>query len=243
MTDHEGTADVRARYAASVMNTFGPPQLVLARGRGSQVWDAEGGQYLDLLGGIAVNSLGHAHPALVAAVTDQLSTLGHVSNFFATEPQVALAERLLGLVGLPRRRTGVLLQLRCRGQRGGVQAHPAYRSHAPGGHGGQLPRPHRGRPGADLQGRLPGALRAVARPRHLRAVRRRRRPWPPRSPTGPPRSSSSPVRARPAWSSRRRTSWPGRGRSPARTGPCSGWTRCSPGWAAPARGWPTTPRG
>ena len=77
------------------MNTFGPPKLVLTRGEGAYVWDDAGKQYLDLLGGIAVNSLGHAHPALVDAVTDQLQTLGHVSNFFATEPQVRLAERLL----------------------------------------------------------------------------------------------------------------------------------------------------
>ncbi len=63
------------------------------------MWDADGNRYLDFLGGIAVNALGHAHPALVSAVTQQLGTLGHVSNFFATEPQVALAERLLDLIG------------------------------------------------------------------------------------------------------------------------------------------------
>jgi acetylornithine aminotransferase len=63
------------------------------------VWDADGKEYVDLLGGIAVNALGHAHPALVEAVTAQLSTLGHVSNFFATEPQVTLAERLVALLG------------------------------------------------------------------------------------------------------------------------------------------------
>jgi acetylornithine/N-succinyldiaminopimelate aminotransferase len=81
------------------MNTFGPPRLVLTRGEGAYVWDDQGNRYLDLLGGIAVNALGHGHPALVAAVTDQLRTLGHVSNFFATQPQVALAERLLALLG------------------------------------------------------------------------------------------------------------------------------------------------
>ena len=85
----------RTRYGASLMNTFGTPKLVLTRGEGAHVWDADGKEYVDLLGGIAVNALGHAHPALVAAVTEQLGTLGHVSNFFATEPQVALAERLL----------------------------------------------------------------------------------------------------------------------------------------------------
>ena len=95
------TSPILQRYAGAVMNTFGPPALALVRGRGAHVWDAEGKEYVDLLGGIAVNALGHAHPALVEAVTTQLSTLGHVSNFFATEPQVALAERLLGLLGRP----------------------------------------------------------------------------------------------------------------------------------------------
>ncbi|HET7357660.1 MAG TPA: acetylornithine transaminase [Nocardioidaceae bacterium] len=88
------------RYARSLMNTFGPPKLVLARGEGAYVWDTDGNRYLDLLGGIAVNALGHAHPALVEAVTDQLRTLGHVSNFFATEPQIRLAEKLLELLGV-----------------------------------------------------------------------------------------------------------------------------------------------
>jgi acetylornithine/N-succinyldiaminopimelate aminotransferase len=88
-----------ARYAQSLMNTFGPPKLILARGEGAHVWDTDGKEYVDLLGGIAVNALGHGHPALVEAVTTQLQTLGHVSNFFATEPQIALAERLLALLG------------------------------------------------------------------------------------------------------------------------------------------------
>ena len=89
------------RYSAALMNTFGPPQRVLVRGEGAYVWDADGMRYLDLLGGIAVNSLGHAHPTLTAAVSAQLGTLGHVSNFFASPVQIALAERLLGLAGAP----------------------------------------------------------------------------------------------------------------------------------------------
>jgi len=88
------------RYAACLMNTFGPPKLVLARGEGARVWDLDGKEYVDLLAGIAVNALGHAHPVLVEAVTSQLGTLGHVSNFFTTAPQVELAERLLGLLGV-----------------------------------------------------------------------------------------------------------------------------------------------
>lgn len=86
-----------ARYDASMMNTFGAPKAVFVRGEGVYLWDAEGKRYLDLLAGLAVNSLGHGHPALVAAVTDQLSTLGHVSNFFATPPQIRLGERLAAL--------------------------------------------------------------------------------------------------------------------------------------------------
>ncbi|WP_445321644.1 acetylornithine transaminase [Nocardioides sp. GXZ039] len=81
------------------MNAFGPPKLTLARGAGARVWDTDGNEYVDLLGGIAVNALGHGHPALVEAVSTQLSTLGHVSNFFATVPQIELAERLLALLG------------------------------------------------------------------------------------------------------------------------------------------------
>jgi acetylornithine/N-succinyldiaminopimelate aminotransferase len=91
--------ELQRRYSSALMNTFGPPKLVLSRGEGAVVWDAEGNRYVDFLAGIAVNALGHGHPALVAAVTDQLSTLGHVSNFFATEPQITLAERLLALLG------------------------------------------------------------------------------------------------------------------------------------------------
>jgi len=89
------------RYSSSVMNTFGSPQRVLVRGQGARVWDEDGNEYLDLLGGIAVNALGHAHPAIVEAVTSQLATLGHVSNFFASEPQIELAEKLISLVGDP----------------------------------------------------------------------------------------------------------------------------------------------
>ncbi|MCD6640923.1 MAG: acetylornithine transaminase [Nocardioides sp.] len=89
------------RYSGHLVNAFGLPRLELVRGSGSQVWDSEGRVYLDLLGGIAVNSLGHAHPAVVDAVHTQLTTLGHVSNFFTSEPQIQLAERLGALVGHP----------------------------------------------------------------------------------------------------------------------------------------------
>ncbi len=93
------SAAYQERYAGALMNTFGPPKLVLERGEGAHVWDLDGKEYVDLLGGIAVNLLGHAHPRLVEAVTGQLGTLGHVSNFFTSRPQVELAEALLAELG------------------------------------------------------------------------------------------------------------------------------------------------
>ena len=96
-----GAQGVLEAYGRSVMNTFGPPKRVFVRGEGCYVWDADGRRHLDLLAGIAVNALGHAHPTVLAAVTGQISTLGHVSNFFATPAQVALATRLAGLTGDP----------------------------------------------------------------------------------------------------------------------------------------------
>ncbi|MBW0115429.1 acetylornithine transaminase [Pseudonocardia abyssalis] len=86
------------RWQAAMMNNYGTPPLALVRGSGAEVWDADGRRYLDLLGGIAVNALGHAHPAVVEAVTRQISTLGHTSNLYLTEPPLALAERLLELL-------------------------------------------------------------------------------------------------------------------------------------------------
>ena len=86
-------------YAQSVMNTFGPPKRVFVRGEGCYLWDAEGRRYLDLLSGLAVNALGHAHPTVLSAVTGQIATLGHVSNFFATRrrwPSPAGCARMTG---------------------------------------------------------------------------------------------------------------------------------------------------
>ncbi|HEY8114164.1 MAG TPA: acetylornithine transaminase [Actinomycetes bacterium] len=97
MTAFGRLAGWSARYEASVMQTYGLPKRLLVRGEGCYVWDEDGDRYLDLLAGIAVNSLGHAHPSLVAAVTEQIGVLSHTSNFFATAPQIALAERLLTL--------------------------------------------------------------------------------------------------------------------------------------------------
>lgn len=89
------------RYKQSLLGVFGTPQRVLVRGSGCSVWDEAGNEYLDLLGGIAVNALGHAHPALIGAITAQLETLGHISNFFISPPQVRLAEKLLSITNAP----------------------------------------------------------------------------------------------------------------------------------------------
>lgn len=94
------TTDLQQRWSGALMNTYGVPRVALVRGEGAVVTDADGKQYLDLLAGIAVNILGHAHPAIVEAVTTQLSTLGHVSNLYASEPAVALAEHLLMQLGV-----------------------------------------------------------------------------------------------------------------------------------------------
>ena len=95
----DGNQTAARRWAGALMANFGVPQVELVRGAGAVVVDADGKSYLDLLGGIAVNSLGHAHPAVVAAVTAQISTLGHVSNFFTHPTVLDLAEQLLRLVG------------------------------------------------------------------------------------------------------------------------------------------------
>jgi acetylornithine/N-succinyldiaminopimelate aminotransferase len=89
------------RYAHSLMGVYGRPKAVLTRGQGCYVWDADGNRYLDLLAGIAVNALGHGHPAVVGALCRQAGSLIHVSNFFATPPQIELAERLLTVAGAP----------------------------------------------------------------------------------------------------------------------------------------------
>ncbi|WP_030616252.1 acetylornithine transaminase [Streptomyces sclerotialus] len=99
MTAGVTNTDLTRRWQGAMMDNFGTPRVPLVRGEGTRVWDADGAEYLDFLGGIAVNALGHAHPAVVRAVSDQVATLGHVSNFFVAEPTVALAERLLSIAG------------------------------------------------------------------------------------------------------------------------------------------------
>ncbi|MCW5250950.1 MULTISPECIES: acetylornithine transaminase [unclassified Streptomyces] len=91
--------ELTTRWQGALMNNYGTPRLPLVRGEGSRLWDADGTEYLDFVGGIAVNALGHAHPAVVEAVSRQIASLGHVSNLFVAEQPVALAERLLQLFG------------------------------------------------------------------------------------------------------------------------------------------------
>jgi acetylornithine aminotransferase len=87
------------RWKSSVQNNYGTPSIALVKGKGLVVTDADGKQYLDFLGGIATNILGHAHPAIVKAVTKQVSTLSHVSNFYVHPHAVELAEKLAAMTG------------------------------------------------------------------------------------------------------------------------------------------------
>jgi acetylornithine aminotransferase len=98
-----GTAAAQQRWQAVMMPNYGTPPLALSHGRGCTVWDADGREYLDLIAGIATASLGHAHPAIAAAVAEQAQRLVHTSNLFIHEPGLILAERLLELVGQPGR--------------------------------------------------------------------------------------------------------------------------------------------
>lgn len=94
-------AEALAEYAAAMLPVFGQPSLVIERGDGCYVWDADGNRYLDLLGGIAVNAVGHNHPELVAAVSKQAGEMLHISNFFTSRAQIDLAHELLLVTGAP----------------------------------------------------------------------------------------------------------------------------------------------
>ena len=87
------------RWDASLQNNYGKPAITLVKGKGIVVTDADGKTYLDFLGGIATSILGHAHPAIVKAVTKQVSVLSHVSNFYAHPNAIALAEKLTKMTG------------------------------------------------------------------------------------------------------------------------------------------------
>ncbi|MGH8882652.1 MAG: aminotransferase class III-fold pyridoxal phosphate-dependent enzyme, partial [Stackebrandtia sp.] len=92
------TQQLRERFAAAQMPNYGLPPVALSHGDGSTVYDVDGVEYLDFIGGIAVSGLGHNHPALVEAVSTQVSKLAHSSNLFLNEPEIALAEKLLSLL-------------------------------------------------------------------------------------------------------------------------------------------------
>ncbi|MFZ2227112.1 MAG: acetylornithine transaminase [Candidatus Nanopelagicaceae bacterium] len=93
--------NLSARWENALQANYGQPELTLVSGKGAKVTDSDGKSYLDFLGGIATNILGHAHPAIVKAVSAQISTLGHVSNFYSHPGVLSLAEKLQGLVGDP----------------------------------------------------------------------------------------------------------------------------------------------
>ncbi|MGW4029725.1 acetylornithine transaminase [Streptomyces sp. NPDC004838] len=103
MSDQSTNQEYVQRWRDVMTDNYGTPGLTLVRGEGATVWDADGTAYTDFVGGIAVNSLGHAHPAVVEAVSRQIASLGHVSNLYIAQPPVALAERLIQLAGRPGR--------------------------------------------------------------------------------------------------------------------------------------------
>ena len=92
-------AQVSNSWKKVIQDNYGVPSIALVKGKGSEVYDVEGKKYLDLLGGIATNVLGHAHPAIVRAVTKQVGTLGHISNFYAHPNVVELAQKLASMTG------------------------------------------------------------------------------------------------------------------------------------------------
>ena len=101
--DLSQTAALAQRWDAVMMRNYGTPPIAVARGSGSRVWDVDGNEYLDLIAGIAVSSLGHCHPAVSEAVASQAHLLIHSSNLAIQEPALALAEELVGLLGVPGR--------------------------------------------------------------------------------------------------------------------------------------------
>ena len=139
-----------ARYTDSLLGVFGTPQRVLVRGSGVTVWDADGREYLDLLGGIAVNALGHAHPLITSVISSQLSTLGHISNFFTSPTQIGLAEKLLSLAQAPQ---GSKVFFTNSGTEANEAAFKLARRHLPATDhrsGTRVPRPKHGGPRADV---------------------------------------------------------------------------------------------
>jgi acetylornithine aminotransferase len=100
MTELKSNVDGQEHWVSALMDNYGTPQLTLVRGEGARVWDADGTEYVDLVGGIAVNALGHAHPEVVRAVSAQIAQIGHTSNLYVNPVAVELAEALLDVAGL-----------------------------------------------------------------------------------------------------------------------------------------------
>lgn len=165
-------AELSQRWQHALMDNYGTPKLSLVRGQGAHVWDADGTRYLDFVGGIAVNALGHAHPAVVEAVSAQIASLGHVSNLFIAEPPVALAERLLQLFG----RTGKVYFCNsgAEANEAAFKIGQADRAYPHGRHRRRLPRPDHGLPRAHRSAEEARGVRPAARRRHARPVRGRR---------------------------------------------------------------------
>ncbi len=238
-----GNARAAGRWSAALMNNFGVPPIELVSGHGAIVVDADGREYLDLLGGIAVNALGHAHPAVVQAVS-RADRHARARLQLLHPPDGVGTGRAIARPGQrDRRRAGDLLQFRRRGQRGGVQDRPAHRPAADHRHPRRFPRPDHGRAGADRSARQAGAVRADDARGGVRTVRRRRgavrrgrrdgRGGVPRADPGRGRRHSRPGRLP------RRTP----GRSPPTPARCWCSTRCRPGSAAPEPGSPTSAPG
>ena len=156
-----------------MMNNYGTPPLTLVRGSGAEVWDADGRRYLDLLGGIAVNALGHAHPAVVEAVTQADRHAGPHVQPLHHRAAVGPGRAAAGAARHPG--AGAVLQLRRRGQRGRVQDGPPHRPSEDHRGGGGVPRPHDGRARAHRPAEQEDTVRAAHARRVARALRRRRR--------------------------------------------------------------------
>ena len=235
---------LQKRFAAAFMPNYGVPPLAISRGQGCRVWDADGREYLDLIAGIAVSSLGHAHPAIVEAVSRQVAQVAHTSNLFLHEREIDLAERLLALLGADGR---VFFA------NSGAEANEAAiklvrRIAGPGAPGdrgrrAQLPRPDHGLARADRQGVDPRPVRPVRPDRPVRPLRRRRRA----ARGGGPRRGGRVPRARPGRERRGAgpRGLPARraGRRATRPARCSCWTRSRAASAGPEPGSRTRPPG
>ena len=166
-----------------MVRCYAPATFIPVRGEGSRIWDQDGRMYIDFAAGVAVTSLGHCHPAMIRALTEQACTLWHTSNWFTNEPALRLARRL---VDAHVRGTGVLLQLRRRGERSGAEARAPLRARSVRRqedprdlHAQQLPWPHavhgdRRRPGEIRDGLRPEPGRVHAHPVQRRGGARAR---------------------------------------------------------------------